>query len=575
VFEETNVIHVDGYIENIPNDLRFTCLWTLLTLFKHEVYHSLDYYTLQEAFDLMPLKCKKGRLVVDKNYVQANLLKVYKMLIQNKNLKRRLGVGAKSGWYLSKQAADNGFSLPDINVVDVISSIPRVSGTVGNYSYEVLHKNDADNYYFGEYTNCCQHLTGAGRDCVLNIAQYEWASTIVLRHNGKIIAGSYLWLNKGVIIFDNIEAKVNDDTRKTVSEIYRHIVDAYSNMGFNVIIGTGYGDDLDLSVVMPGSTKVPSEILKTLRRNEIQYSDAENSIGHPNNKPWNNTTERITEVIDDQQVVIDFERVYGDVYEAQLTICSINESPDNISDDRISGNGSIRGLITAKKIIKGWEAKHPEAHLIIEASDTKRASAYRRLGFTQMSTYLYINNPWYVNNNVLTSYCIKEDDENMDKEIESGVKRCVLDSLKQSLTVFNGKEHVGYYHYGYFPYDVQQFIKRSFFVIKILFKKGIITEETDNLINVISDYQVKFDKILHPLNKYLPPMVGGQSMGAFVYDVGESHYLDLTEVILCWNSEKVRKSTKDFFATTGRRNPDKLLAMSYIEKLTEAYQNDY
>jgi hypothetical protein len=510
----------------------------------------------------MPLKFKKGKLVLDKNYIQANLFKVYKTLIQKKNLRRSLRVGANRGWYLSEQAIDNGFSSPDISVVDVISSIPRVSGIDGNYSYEVLHKNDVDNYVVGHYTNCCQHLDGVGSNCVKNVAQYEWASTVVLRHRGEIIATSFLWHNKGVIIFDNIEAKVNSDTREAVSRAYKHIIDAYSDMGFNVIVGTGYGDDLDLGIILPGSTKVPYNVLETLRRDEIQYSDADNALGHQNNKPWYCNTERIKEIIDNQQVVIDFERIYGNVYEAQLTICSEATSPDDVSDSEISGNGSIAGLIVAKKIIKGWEAKHPEAHLIIEGSDAKRASAYRRLRFTQMSSHLYINRPWYVNNNVLTSFNLNK---GVDKEDgDSVLKDRVITSLGRLDSYFYNSDYDLYSYTELFPSEMKEEILEYTTIESVLYRKRMIDVDTFNARGRISQHVRLFRKRCAVLDKYAQVITNG-SLFLFINRTASDCVMNFVDTVLFGDFELVKRFTKKFFSQPIEEYP----AFHYCEGLDE------
>lgn len=82
----------------------------------------------------------------------------------------------------------------------------------GNYCGRFLPRDDVRTGFFGEYTNCCQHFDGVGKECAISTVKDPYSQLFVIesKETGNIIAGSWVWENtEGThrdVCFDNIEA---------------------------------------------------------------------------------------------------------------------------------------------------------------------------------------------------------------------------------------------------------------------------------------------------------------------------------------------------------------------------------
>ena len=92
----------------------------------------------------------------------------------------------------------------------VYSSIPRIAGEKGKFHYEILRLDDPLAMCIGTLSDCCQELG--------NCAEVDMEHSMVDRHGrvfivkdelGNIVAQSWVWRNKDVLCFDNIEIPKN------------------------------------------------------------------------------------------------------------------------------------------------------------------------------------------------------------------------------------------------------------------------------------------------------------------------------------------------------------------------------
>ncbi len=86
------------------------------------------------------------------------------------------------------------------------SSIPRVEKTIGKYSYEMLRLDDPLAMVIGTLTDCCQELGNCAEVCMEHSMVDKNGRIFVVRdETGAIVAQSWVWRNKNVLCFDNIE----------------------------------------------------------------------------------------------------------------------------------------------------------------------------------------------------------------------------------------------------------------------------------------------------------------------------------------------------------------------------------
>ena len=112
-----------------------------------------------------------------------------------------------------------GYSQADFHVLQqiynygkqrVFSSIPRIEGSSlkesGNYTYEILRLDDPLAMAIGTLTDCCQELNNCAEVCMEHSMVDKNGRIFVIRDDkGNIVAQSWVWRNKDVLCFDNIE----------------------------------------------------------------------------------------------------------------------------------------------------------------------------------------------------------------------------------------------------------------------------------------------------------------------------------------------------------------------------------
>ncbi len=88
----------------------------------------------------------------------------------------------------------------------VYSSIPRIDKVSGQYHYEILRLDDPLAMAIGTLSDCCQELNNCAEVCMEHSMVDKNGRVFVIRDElGNIVAQSWVWRNKDVLCFDNIE----------------------------------------------------------------------------------------------------------------------------------------------------------------------------------------------------------------------------------------------------------------------------------------------------------------------------------------------------------------------------------
>ena len=86
------------------------------------------------------------------------------------------------------------------------SSIPRIYNKTDKYQYEIVRLDDITPLEVGELTDCCQKLDALGESCMIHSMIDKNGRLFVIKDlEGNLISESWVWRNKDVICFDNIE----------------------------------------------------------------------------------------------------------------------------------------------------------------------------------------------------------------------------------------------------------------------------------------------------------------------------------------------------------------------------------
>lgn len=106
------------------------------------------------------------------------------------------------------------------------SSIPRVLGSKNGFTYEVIRLDDPLALTAGCRTGCCQELGNAGEYCMAHSVTEDNGRVMVVRDkDGVVVAQSWIWRDKDLICFDDIEFAKNRAFVNKVSKEYGNFND--------------------------------------------------------------------------------------------------------------------------------------------------------------------------------------------------------------------------------------------------------------------------------------------------------------------------------------------------------------
>jgi len=116
---------------------------------------------------------------------------------------------------VAEVSAIAGYSQSDFEILQqiynygkqrIFSSIPRIERKNDKYSYEILRLDDPLALAIGTLTDCCQELNNCAELCMEHSMVDKNGRVFIIKDSDdNVIAQSWIWRNKNVICFDNIE----------------------------------------------------------------------------------------------------------------------------------------------------------------------------------------------------------------------------------------------------------------------------------------------------------------------------------------------------------------------------------
>lgn len=100
---------------------------------------------------------------------------------------------------------DETLLLHDQMLTRVSSTIPRITGTKDEYSYEILRLDDMEALTVGNKTDCCFTVLGNGYPCLKHSLTSSNGRILVVKKGNEILAHSWIWRNGNLLCLDNIE----------------------------------------------------------------------------------------------------------------------------------------------------------------------------------------------------------------------------------------------------------------------------------------------------------------------------------------------------------------------------------
>lgn len=86
------------------------------------------------------------------------------------------------------------------------STIPKVEGQIGNFTYKVLDLGDPMAVAIGYLSHCCFVIRGISYSALKHSMQSKNGRTFVVYYKGQFLTQSWIWRNGDVICFDSVEA---------------------------------------------------------------------------------------------------------------------------------------------------------------------------------------------------------------------------------------------------------------------------------------------------------------------------------------------------------------------------------
>ena len=193
-----------GFDLNYDPQFREFLLNNLNEIFEHPEYTGLI-SKIQKQFDIIKSFNSNRRLTLDLaiSFVKSN--KYAHVNVGNEALSR---VSSIAGY--SQEDFETLQKMYNYGKQRVFSSIPRIENTISTehetYYYEILRLDDPLAVAIGTLTNCCQEIGNAAQQCVEHSVVSDFGRVFVVRDkDNNIVAQSWVWRNKDVICFDNIE----------------------------------------------------------------------------------------------------------------------------------------------------------------------------------------------------------------------------------------------------------------------------------------------------------------------------------------------------------------------------------
>lgn len=120
------------------------------------------------------------------------------------------------------------------------SSIPKVEGQMGDFTYKILDLDDPMAVAVGYLSHCCFVVEGLSYSALKHSMQSRNGRTFVVYYKGKFLAQSWVWRNGDVICFDSVESG------SPCHEMYKDdikLVDVYKSAANQVLSASENAED--------------------------------------------------------------------------------------------------------------------------------------------------------------------------------------------------------------------------------------------------------------------------------------------------------------------------------------------
>lgn len=86
------------------------------------------------------------------------------------------------------------------------STIPKVKGEIGDFTYEMLDLNDPLNIAVGYLSHCCFKVQGISYSSLIQALTSFYGRIFVVYYKGSFLTQSWVWRNGDVVCFDSVES---------------------------------------------------------------------------------------------------------------------------------------------------------------------------------------------------------------------------------------------------------------------------------------------------------------------------------------------------------------------------------
>lgn len=200
----------------------------------------------------LPIALKPDELVYKRALKEMNTMDVYTL---------------QKAVSLCNAARDRGYS-----------TIPKVKGSLGDFTYEILDYKDSFAIAVGYLSSCCFTVEGISHTALEHAMQSINGRIFVVYYKGNFLAQSWMWRNGDVVCFDSVEA---GGTRHYSFDDDLNVVDVYQKVARAILsISKDEEDEIQrVKVVTVGKSdyrfhpleEVKGQVARPLEKNVYVY----------------------------------------------------------------------------------------------------------------------------------------------------------------------------------------------------------------------------------------------------------------------------------------------------------------
>lgn len=165
------------------------------------------------------------------------------------------------------------------------SSIPKVKGKLGDFTYEILDLDDPIAVAVGYLSHCCFVINGISYSALKHSMQSENGRTFIVYYKDNLLTQSWVWRNGDAVCFDSVEAgcayhgmlrddiKLVDVYKKAANEILNISTREEDEIQRIKVVTVGKSD-----YVFDGLTLINSDVPRPLEKDVHVYDSNVQSI---------------------------------------------------------------------------------------------------------------------------------------------------------------------------------------------------------------------------------------------------------------------------------------------------------